>query len=137
MNRRTLILSGAATLVMPAAPALASAVNCVPGLLEKHQEAGDTVFLDFTASWCGTCRAQGRVLESLKAENRAYDQNIVFIDVDWDTYGNSVMADRLKIPRRSTLVAMKGKKEIGRIVADTSKRNIKTLVDAALGAATA
>ena len=137
MNRRTLILSGAATLVMPAAPALASAVNYVPGLLEKHQEAGDTVFLDFTASWCGTCRAQGRVLESLKAENPAYDQNIVFIDVDWDTYGNSVMADRLKIPRRSTLVAMKGKKEIGRIVADTSKRNIKKLVDAALGAATA
>ena len=137
MNRRTLILSGAATLVMPAAPALASAVNYVPGLLKKHQAAGDTVFLDFTASWCGTCRAQGRVLESLKAENRAYDQNIVFIDVDWDTYGNSVMADRLKIPRRSTLVAMKGKKEIGRIVADTSKRNIKTLVDAALGAATA
>ena len=137
MNRRTLILSGAATLVMPAAPALASAVNYVPGLLKKHQAAGDTVFLDFTASWCGTCRAQGRVLESLKAENPAYDQNIVFIDVDWDTYGNSVMADRLKIPRRSTLVAMKGKKEIGRIVADTSKRNIKTLVDAALGAATA
>ena len=137
MNRRTLMLSGAATLVMPAAPALASAVNYVPGLLEKHQAAGDTVFLDFTASWCGTCRAQGRVLESLKAENRAYDHNIVFIDVDWDTYGNSVMADRLKIPRRSTLVAMKGKKEIGRIVADTSKRNIKTLVDAALGAATA
>ena len=137
MNRRTLILSGAATLVMPAAPALASAVNYVPGLLKKHPAAADTVFLDFTASWCGTCRAQGRVLESLKAENRAYDQNIVFIDVDWDTYGNSVMADRLKIPRRSTLVAMKGKKEIGRIVADTSKRNIKTLVDAALGAATA
>lgn len=137
MNRRALILSGAATLVMPAAPALASAVNYVPGLLKKHQEAGDTVFLDFTASWCGTCRAQGRVLESLKTENPAYDQNIVFIDVDWDTYGNSVMADRLKIPRRSTLVAMKGKKEIGRIVADTSKRNIKTLVDAALDAATA
>lgn len=137
MNRRTLILSGAATLVMPTAPALASAVNYVPGLLKKHQAAGDTVFLDFTASWCGTCRAQGRVLESLKAENPAYDQNIVFIDVDWDTYGNSVMADRLKIPRRSTLVVMKGKKEIGRIVADTSKRNIKKLVDAALGAATA
>ena len=37
MNRRTLILSGAATLVMPAAPALASAVNYVPGLLKKHQ----------------------------------------------------------------------------------------------------
>lgn len=137
MNRRTLILSGAATLVLPAAPALASAVEYVPGLLKKHQAAGDTVLLDFTASWCGTCRAQGRVLESLKAENPAYDENIVFIDVDWDTYGKSQMADSLKIPRRSTLVVLKGKTEIGRIVADTSKRNIKKLVDAALSAATA
>ena len=137
MNRRTLILSGAATLILPAALALAKNVNYVPGLLKKHQAAGDTVFLDFKASWCGTCRAQGRVLKSLKEENAAYAENIVFIDVDWDTYGNSIMADRLKIPRRSTLVAFKGKQEIGRIVADTSKRNIKKLVDAALNAATA
>ena len=47
------------------------------------------------------------------------------------------MADRLKIPRRSTLVVLKGKGEVGRIVADTSERNIKKLMDAALAAETA
>ena len=136
MNRRTLILSGAATLVLPALPALAAPLDYKPGLTKERLDAGETVFLDFKASWCGTCRAQERVLEALKAANGDYEKNITFINVDWDTYGNSVMADRLKIPRRSTLVALKGKQEIGRIVADTSGRNIKKLMDAALAAAT-
>ena len=136
MNRRTLILSGAATLVLPALPAFAAPLNYAPGLTKERLDAGETVFLDFKADWCGTCRAQERVLSKLKSENGAYEQNVTFINVDLDTYGNSVMADKLKIPRRSTLVALKGKKEIGRIVADTSERNIKKLMDAALAAAT-
>jgi thiol-disulfide isomerase/thioredoxin len=136
MNRRTLILSGAATLFLPALPAFAAPLDYTPGLTKKHLDAGDTVFLDFKADWCGTCRAQERVLNSLKQQNSAYEQNVTFINVDWDVYGDSVMADRLKIPRRSTLVALKGKQEIGRIVADTSERNIKKLMDAALAAAT-
>lgn len=136
MNRRTLILSGAATLVLPALPAFAAPLDYTPGLTKKHLDAGDTVFLDFKADWCGTCRAQERVLTKLKKENGAYEQNITFINVDWDTYGSSQMAERLKIPRRSTLVVLKGNTEVGRIVADTSERNIKKLMDAALSAAT-
>ncbi|MGB7317609.1 MAG: thioredoxin family protein [Planktotalea sp.] len=136
MNRRTLILSGAATLVLPALPALAAPLEYTPGLTKERLDAGETVFLDFKADWCGTCRAQERVLTELKKQNGAYEQNITFINVDWDTYGKSVMADRLKIPRRSTLVALKGNKEIGRVIADTSERGIKKLMDAALAAAT-
>lgn len=137
MNGRTLILSAAATLVLPALPALAAPIDYTPGLIKERLAAGETVFLDFKADWCGTCRAQERVLKSLKAANGAYEQNITFINVDWDVYGKSQMADRLKIPRRSTLVVLKGKGEVGRIVADTSERNIKKLMDAALAAATA
>lgn len=137
MNRRTLILSGAATLVLPAVPAFAAPLDYTPGLAKERLDAGETVFLDFKASWCGTCRAQERVLTKLKAANPAYEQNVTFINVDWDTYGNSQMADRLKIPRRSTLVVLKGNQEIGRLVADTSERNIKKLMDAALAAASA
>lgn len=136
MNRRTLILSGAAALALPALPAYAAPLDYTPGLLKERLAAGETVFLDFKASWCGTCRAQERVLTSLKQQNGAYVENVTFINVDWDTYGESQLASRLKIPRRSTLVVLKGKTEIGRIVADTSERNIKKLMDAALSAAT-
>jgi thioredoxin 1 len=137
MNRRTLILSGAATLVLPALPALAAPIDYTPGLTKERLAAGETVFLDFKADWCGTCRAQERVLKSLKEANGAYEKNITFINIDWDVYGKSQMADRMKIPRRSTLVVLKGNQELGRIVADTSERSIKKLMDTALAAATA
>ena len=42
----------------------------------------------------------------------------------------------LNIPRRSTLVVLKGEQELGRLVAQTGKAEIKALMDTALGAAT-
>lgn len=136
MNRRDFIaLTGAALAATPLA-AFAKPLDYKPGLAKERLDAGETVFLDFKASWCGTCKAQEVVLNKLKAANPEYEANITFINVDWDTYGKSRFAEGLKIPRRSTLVVLKGKQEIGRIVADTSERNIKKLMDAALSAAT-
>ncbi|UZD90781.1 thioredoxin family protein [Cognatishimia activa] len=130
-RRHFLALSGAAI----ALPSLSFAsVEYTPGLVKKHLDQGDTVFLDFKAHWCTTCRAQERVIKSLKAKNPNYDEKIVFIDVDWDQYGRSDLVKSLRIPRRSTLVALKGDTEIGRIVADTSSKKIKRLMDAALAA---
>lgn len=134
MNRRTLLSLATAAALLPLT-ALAAPLDYTPGLTKERLAAGETVFLDFKASWCSTCRAQEAVIKKLKAENADYESNITFINVDWDTYGNSIMADKMRIPRRSTLVALKGRKEIGRIVADTSERNIKKLMDAALEAA--
>ena len=95
------------------------------------------MFLDFKASWCTTCAAQDRVIKALKDENAAYEQNITFVDVDWDTYGKSDLVKSLRIPRRSTLVVLKGEAELGRVVAQTSRAAIKGLMDTALGAAMA
>jgi len=108
-----------------------------PGLAEDAMAAGKVVFLDFWTNWCPTCAAQNRALDALRAENPAYDRAITFITVNWDEYGNGTLSKAMKIPRRSTLVAMNGTAEIGRIVAGTSKADIKVLLDAALTAATA
>ena len=116
--------------------AQAAPLDYTPGLVDKHLKAGDTVFLDFKASWCSTCAAQERVINALKSENPDYAARITFINVDWDDYGKSDLVKRMNIPRRSTLVALKGDQELGRIVAQTSKSEIKALMDAALGAAT-
>ena len=95
------------------------------------------MFLDFKASWCTTCAAQERVLDKLKAENPSYEHVITFVNVDWDTYRKAQFTQRLRIPRRSTLVVLKGDAEIGRLVADTREEKIKELLDAALAAASA
>lgn len=111
-----------------------AAAQYTPGLVQKHLDQGDTVFLDFKTDWCSTCRAQERVIARLKSENPDYEAKIVFIDVDWDVHARSDLAKDLRIPRRSTLVVLKGDQEIGRIVAQTSASKIKALMDAALAA---
>lgn len=134
MQRRTFLTLTAAGLALPL-PALAAPLDYTPGLVTKSLDAGETVFLDFKASWCTTCAAQERVLDALKAENPAYEQHITFINVDWDTYSRDDLTRSLSIPRRSTLVVLKGQNELGRIVAGTARNDIKALMDVALNAA--
>lgn len=136
MKRRDFLALTAATLTLPRA-AFASALDYTPGLVDARLAAGETLFLDFKASWCGTCKAQEKVINALKSENPAYEANVTFINIDWDTYAKADLTRRLEIPRRSTLVVLRGDKELGRVVADTSRSGIKALMDTALTAATA
>jgi thiol:disulfide interchange protein len=134
MNRRTFLLASGATLVaLPAAAAL----DYTPGLVSAELAAGKTLFLDFKADWCSTCAAQERVINALRGENPAYNANITFVNVDWDQYQKAELTKSLGIPRRSTLVVLKGNQELGRIVAGTSRDQIKGLMDTALAAAVA
>ncbi|WP_435140034.1 thioredoxin domain-containing protein [Pseudopelagicola sp. nBUS_19] len=137
MKRRDfLILSAMATATVVPISAEAKPIDYTPGLVEKHLAEGDTVFLDFKAHWCTTCAAQERRITSFKEQNPAYEANITFINVDWDDYHDSSIVEFLKIPRRSTLVVLKGNQELGRIVASANKNEIKALMDKALNAAT-
>lgn len=139
MNRRDFIAltsTAAVTLAFPVA-VRAAGLPYTPELLAERLAAGDIVFLDFKASWCSTCAAQERVLAALKAENPDYVEKITFIDVDWDQFGKSAIVKEMKIPRRSTLVVLHGDQELGRIVAQTGRAEIKALMDTALQAATA
>ena len=134
MKRRTFMALGATSLVLPTA-VFAAPAEYTPGLVQKRLAKGETVFLDFKASWCSTCRAQERVIKALKGTNPDYENKITFIDVDWDDFGGSDLVKTLNIPRRSTLVVLKGDKELGRIVAQTGQDEIKALMDVALKAA--
>ena len=39
-------------------------------VVDAELAAGKTLFLDWKASWCSTCAAQGRVLAALKAKTK-------------------------------------------------------------------
>ena len=133
MDRRTFLVASSAALV--SAPALAaSGTPYTPGLVKQKLDAGEVVFVDFYTEWCTTCAAQQRTITALKAENPEY-RAISFVSVDWDKYKSSDLAKSLKIPRRSTLVALSKDGEIGRIVAGTRKGDIKELMDMALAVA--
>ena len=136
MNRRDFLLLTAAVSTVSPLAARAEVKDYVPGLVQQELAAGKTLFLDFKASWCSTCAAQERVIGALKSDNPAYDQAITFINVDWDTYARDPLTQSLNIPRRSTLVVLKGDAELGRVVAGTSTKDIQRLMDIALAAAT-
>jgi thiol-disulfide isomerase/thioredoxin len=103
-----------------------------PGLVEKHLAKGKTVFVDYATDWCTTCARQERIIAELRASNPNYNDNIVFVRVDWDLYASDPVSTSRNIPRRSTLIVLKGGKELGRIVAGTSKTAIKDLLDLGL-----
>lgn len=136
MKRRFFLVAGTLSCVAAGLPVSADtvALSYQPGLVAQRLAAGETVFLDFKASWCGTCRAQGRQIEALKDENPAYGQAITFVDVDWDDWGRSEIVQRLNVPRRSTLIVLRGDQELGRIVAGTARDDIKALLDLGLAA---
>jgi thiol-disulfide isomerase/thioredoxin len=134
MKRREFLVLGAAATLAPLAAQAAETLEYTPGLVKERLAAGETVFVDFKADWCTTCRAQERVIGALRGENAAYDDAITFINVDWDQHGRGELARELNIPRRSTLVVMKGEAELGRLVARTSRRDIQGLMDTALAA---
>ncbi|MEM6740503.1 MAG: thioredoxin family protein [Pseudomonadota bacterium] len=136
MDRRTFLAASTVSAATLALPAQAEMLDYTDGLVQERLAAGETLFLDFSATWCGTCRAQGRAIQALRDENPAYDGAITFVKVDWDTWRSGMLVAELAIPRRSTLVVLKGEEELGRIVADTRQGSIKELMDRALSAAT-
>jgi len=131
MNRRTLLTLAAASML----PTLACAdgfVAYTPGLIEEELAAGKTVFVDYSATWCTTCARQERVIDTLRGQNPDYDAAMTFIKVDWDTYGTDAVTTSRAIPRRSTLIVLRGENELGRIVAGTSESQIKELMNLGL-----
>jgi thiol-disulfide isomerase/thioredoxin len=138
MKRRTFITTSlAATAVAPAAFSMGKKnLKYKTGLVADLLAEDKTVFIDFTTEWCTTCAAQKRKIGQLRSENDAYDANITFVTVDYDEFGRKPIAQDNNIPRRSTLIVLKGDAELGRIVAGTSTKDIKALLDTALNAAT-
>ncbi len=103
-----------------------------PKVLEQALANGETVFLDFKADWCTTCAAQARVISALREEKPDYDKAMTFMLADWDMWKDKPIVSEMNILRRSTLVVLRGEEELGRVVAETSKEKIQSLMDLGL-----
>ena len=132
MKRRTFLAATASFVMLPMAANASAFVDYTPGAIQAALGAGKTVFVDYSATWCSTCRRQERVINALRADDPAYDGAMMFVKVDWDTYKNHEVTTSRGIPRRSTLLVLRGEDELGRIVAGTSESQIKELMDKGL-----
>ncbi len=134
MRRRNFLSLGLATLVLPKpARAAYEATRYEWGMRTALRQSGQTVIYNFRSSWSLTCQIKEQILAELKSDYPAY-RSIVFVDVDYDTYGPSQWVERMKVRRRSTLVVMKGEREVARLENEPERAKIKSFLDAALAA---
>ncbi|MGE0565569.1 MAG: thioredoxin family protein [Pseudolabrys sp.] len=125
LTRRT-VLSVAATL---AALSLTSATHAADSkpfdqkAFEAAQAAGKPILVEVYAPWCPTCRAQAPILTKLGGSAKFKD--VVRFKVDFD--GQKDVLKTFKVNVQSTLIAFKGKKEVGRSSGDTNAASIEAL----------
>lgn len=131
-RRSTLALMAgiAAWTVIRPASAATSIITYSETALAELAAGNQPYLIDFFATWCSTCAAQERVLQELAEASPAYAA-IPIIRVDWDQHSRGDLVRQMGIPRRSTLVLMRGTTELGRLVADTRRDAIAGLLDLA------
>ncbi len=132
---KKLMIIIATCLVAISGPVFAeNSLNYKPGLIQEALENGEIVFVRYATTWCPTCNSQARTIQALRAENPKYDRALTFVRVEWDDYQTHEVSISRNIPRRSTLIVLKGEEELGRLVAETNKEKIKNLLDLAINA---
>jgi thioredoxin 1 len=133
MNRRTFLMASATSLFLPISAHAYSFIPYTPAAWNGLKQSDQTVILNFRASWSLTCNQNLELIAQLLGQNSDY-KNLTFVDVNWDHYGQSVMASRLKVKRHSTLIVMKMGVEVTRMVNEPYERKMRALLDAALAA---
>lgn len=117
----SLLLAGAAmTHALEVKPYSAAA-------LAAAQKADRPVAVHFHADWCPTCRAQEKVIQSLKAE-AGLDLTVLVANYDTE----KALKRQFKVNAQSTLVVLHGHQERARLVGDTTSSGIREALKSAL-----
>ena len=116
--------------LLASAAAMAHALDIKPyspAALAEAQKADKPVALHFRADWCPTCRAQDKVLESLRSEPGL---DLTVLAVNYDT--EKELKKQFNIRTQSTLVLLHGQKESGRSIGDTTQAGLRAALKSAL-----
>lgn len=126
MNRRHALffLASAAFALSPVPVQAKTDTAFEQNAFDAAQAADKPILLHVFATWCETCHAQRAVLDKLETD--AAFGNYVVLAIDFDTQKDVMRS--FGATSRSTLIAFKGKTEVGRLVGDTKLAKIKALM---------
>jgi len=111
-------------------PLLANAIGTpyTQEKLDALNKAGKLALVLIVADWCGTCRAQEKILGELLPSNEF--KKITALRVDFDTQKDVVRSFHVRY--QSTLIVFKDGKEVARLTAETDRDRIAALLRSAL-----
>lgn len=89
---------------------------------------GKPVIVDFSASWCPTCKQQKPIVEGLMKDKKLEPVTLFIADFDKEV----ALKKQLGVTMQSTIVVFKAGKEVGRSTGQTQKQAISDLFDKAL-----
>ena len=95
--------------------------------LADAEKAGQPVALHFHADWCPTCRAQDRTLDAMKGEKGL---DLTLLKVNYDSEKD--LRTRFGVRTQSTMVVLKGTREVARLAGETGAEPIRRALKAAL-----
>lgn len=91
------------------------------------QQDGRPILVHVTATWCGTCQQQLRIVANLADRPDYRDFEIFQLDFD-----SQREASQHFNALQSTLIVYRGKQEVGRLFAEANPTSIETLLRKAL-----
>lgn len=127
MKRRDILIAALAATALVAQGVSALAAEQRPfdrAAFEAAQAQGLPILVDVYADWCPTCRAQAPIISNA-VRAREYGRLLVF-KLNFDKQKTEWR--RMGVRRQSTLIAFNGKRETGRVVAETDADAISRLL---------
>ena len=128
MPTRRHALAFAAALMLAGTARAAAPAPFDAAAFEAAQAAGRPILVQISAPWCPICKTQKPILATLSAEPRFKDLAVFTIDFD----SQRDLVRRFEARMQSTLIAYKGKAEVGRSVGETQPEWIEQLLEKAL-----
>ena len=90
--------------------------------------AGESVVVDFSATWCPTCKAQKPIVDKLMELPKFKTVTLFVADYDKEV----ALKKQLRVAQQSTFVVFKGGKEVTRSTGQTDKDVLAAVFDKAL-----
>ena len=117
----------AMSLMAAGAAALAAEVPYTKAAFDKAVADGKPVVVDFWASWCPTCKEQKPIVRKLMDDPKRKNLTLFLADFDKE----EALKKQLGITMQSTLVVLKGGKEVARSTGQTDPAELAGLLDKA------
>ena len=89
---------------------------------------GKSIVVDFSATWCPTCKAQKPIVDKLMALPKYKTVTLFVADYDKEV----ALKKQLRVAQQSTFVVFKGGKEVARSTGQTDPDVLASVFDKAL-----